>query len=191
MNLQRAQPCSHPIAGRPSRPQPHSLGHSIGVDVHDGGSFSPLTRLSFCCTPLSLLVVVSIWMELGCQQCDRSLVNGAGPSRPSRPGWSSPSSLASTSTRPSSARPLRIRTRPDLAVGECSLSFCRHPLSIPIRTPSAWRRGCSRTSRPGRRREFCHSADTPCLSLVKHLMKVQGGAIKMTVSPPTAARPGT
>ena len=29
-----------------------------------------------------------------------------------------------------------------------------------------------------RRREFCHFDDTPCLSLLKHLMKVQGGAIK-------------
>ena len=29
-----------------------------------------------------------------------------------------------------------------------------------------------------RRREFCHFADTPWLSLLKHLLKAQMGAIK-------------
>ena len=28
---------------------------------------------------------------------------------------------------------------------------------------------------PGRRREFCHSDGAPCLSLMKHLLKSQGG----------------
>ena len=36
---------------------------------------------------------------------------------------------------------------------------------------------------PSRRREFCHFDDTPCLSLLKHLIKVQGGCHQMTVSP--------
>ena len=31
---------------------------------------------------------------------------------------------------------------------------------------------------PSRRREFCHCTDTPCLSLLKHLQRIQGGAIK-------------
>ena len=30
-------------------------------------------------------------------------------------------------------------------------------------------------ARPSRRREFCHVDDTPCSSLLKHLVKVQGG----------------
>ena len=36
---------------------------------------------------------------------------------------------------------------------------------------------------PSRRREFCHFTDTPCLSLLKHLIKVHGGCHQMTVSP--------
>ena len=34
-----------------------------------------------------------------------------------------------------------------------------------------------------RRRRDCHSDATPCVSLLKHLLQVQGGVIKMTVSP--------
>ena len=52
-----------------------------------------------------------------------------------------------------------------------------------IATP---RQPCCRV-RISRRREFCHFADTPCLSLLKHILKVEGGVIKVTVSP-TARR---
>ena len=34
-----------------------------------------------------------------------------------------------------------------------------------------------------RRREFCHCAGTPFSSLLKNLLKVQGGCHQMTVSP--------
>ena len=36
---------------------------------------------------------------------------------------------------------------------------------------------------PSRRREFCHFAGTPFSSLLKNLLKVQGGCHQMTVSP--------
>ena len=42
--------------------------------------------------------------------------------------------------------------------------------------------GSEKSGKSSRRRD-CHFDDTPCLSLLKHLLKVQGGAIKMTVSP--------
>ena len=35
----------------------------------------------------------------------------------------------------------------------------------------------------------CHFTDTPCLSLLKHLLKVKGGDIKMTVSPTARRQP--
>ena len=40
--------------------------------------------------------------------------------------------------------------------------------------------------RSSRRREFCHFADTPWLSLLKHLLKVQGGCHQMAELSPTA-----
>ena len=42
--------------------------------------------------------------------------------------------------------------------------------------------------RPSRRRD-CHFADTPCLSLLKHLLEAQRGCHQMTVSP-TASQAG-
>ena len=42
------------------------------------------------------------------------------------------------------------------------------------------------SSMTSRRREFCHFDDTPRLSLLKHLTKVQGGCHQMTELSPMA-----
>ena len=41
----------------------------------------------------------------------------------------------------------------------------------------------------GSRRRDCHFDDTPCLSLLKHLLKVRGAAIKMTALYPSRVLP--
>ena len=41
-------------------------------------------------------------------------------------------------------------------------------------------RSHSATTVRGSRRRDCHFDDTPCVSLLKHLIKVQGGAIRMS-----------
>ena len=59
--------------------------------------------------------------------------------------------------------------------------------SRPARSHPAPRTKTGARPGPSRRREFCHFADTPSPSILKHLLNVEGGCSRMTVSP-TATR---
>ena len=90
-------------------------------------------------------------------------------------------------------RPTDIAVHPvtgaGLAVGESS-AILLHPLIVSVETPVEGRGGCGRITElsptaqelfisdgwGSRRRDFCHLADTPSRSLLKHLLKGEGGA---------------
>ena len=64
-----------------------------------------------------------------------------------------------------------------MTVSSTGCSRRRMPSYLPSRMPLN-ARTTSSTLMPSRRREYCHFTDTPCLPLLKHLLQVQGGAIK-------------
>ena len=101
------------------------------------GPGQPLPVLSFCCTPLRALAGVSMGIESGCHHFDST-------GMPSRPG-PVPTKLYPKSFAPWVCRNrTRVRRPPAAAAQDIPvLLFCRHPLSVPVETPSKVRGGCA------------------------------------------------
>ena len=164
-----------------------------------------------CLGPLPL-VGVSIRMERGCQQNDRTLADAAQVGLHTQRERHAPPFLTLVAVFPCclsasgnqggrsntaraagsrGCRPRHQRSTAGARPGDIPAPlFCWHPLSSPIETPTNVRGGCSilASSDPQvrggqlvdqpapRRREFGHFADTHSPSVLKRLLKGEGGA---------------